>query len=426
MPRKSLIAIIAGFTLIAGMSFLLYVLLKPPASPEDESVADGQVCTNKAADIFIVIDRSASMDEIDNGQQKLYWAKESAKSFVDVISNGDIRVGVAVFGMAPEKIGVNNIYRASVVSPLTNDYGALKTAIDGIGNTDSGTCIVCGLDIANRYLAGSTVDKVVILISDGDGSYVLSGVEDRVNANNEAIAKVREGEAAGITYYTARFGTSSGGEASMKSMATSPENYLYRPTVSELSTLFAGFAQQVCEDVETTEPPPAPPPQEPPPAQPPPTDTTSSSSSSGEVSSSSGTSSSGDTTSSSGDTTSSSGNATSSSGTSSSGTSSSGTSSSGETTSSSSSSSSGTSSSGSSSSGTSSSSGGVQSSSGTVQSGTSSSGTSSSGTSSSGGSLVNINTLPSTGITEDAYILLGITLIILGVNFYLIGWVVRE
>ncbi|MGI6366372.1 MAG: VWA domain-containing protein [Bacillota bacterium] len=108
-------------------------------------------------DIVFVLDSSGSM----SGNDPQGYRKTAAKSFVDALIPGD-RGAVVTFSSS-----------AALRQGLTSDFEAVKAGIDQ-AYASGGTNIGAGISIAiNELINKSTVDriKVIILLSDGDGSY---------------------------------------------------------------------------------------------------------------------------------------------------------------------------------------------------------------------------------------------------------------
>ncbi len=176
----------------------------PYAKPRAAEVSPVPVCSLKT-DIMLVIDRSSTMTETDYGKIKMEWAKEAATAFVSAIEamqNIDsLRIGVDSFGaQGNDGTGTRPADRNSTLdSPLTSDFTALKTAISQVHYIQSGTCIECGLRIANDQFITSTADKkVIILISDGMANTVWNGT------NNGALQAAIDAANSGRTTYGIR------------------------------------------------------------------------------------------------------------------------------------------------------------------------------------------------------------------------------
>ncbi len=221
------------------------------------TTTDPNACVNKAESIVLVIDRSDSMNTMENGKTKLQWAKDAAVAFVNQVSSGQssglVKIGVVTFG---QKNAGTTIYNTVTVSGLTSDYTTLKTKIAGIARSDSGTCIGCALKVANTMVQSATQGRYVVLFSDGAATFSSTGVRDNTTAEKDAIAQADTGRKSAITYYGFQWGSldsstgqiyrSPRGTTVMNGVAGDPGRVVYSPTVQQVSSQVSTITSKIC------------------------------------------------------------------------------------------------------------------------------------------------------------------------------------
>jgi Ca-activated chloride channel family protein len=143
------------------------------------------------ATIVLVLDVSGSMGANDMFPSRLAAAKRASKSFVDALPPG-FRIGVVSFSSA-----------ASLVQPITEDYRAVRSAIDEL-QTGGGTAIGEGIQVALAALPSDVLlapappvpvpgqpppppPAVILLLTDGQNG---EGVEPMVAADKARAANV--------------------------------------------------------------------------------------------------------------------------------------------------------------------------------------------------------------------------------------------
>lgn len=141
--------------------------------------------TTKKTDIVLVIDRSLSMTEDDNGRQRdwLKNAKQAAKAFAKKVLTGDPNVRIAVVAYAAKTI--NDWDFSSKLATVENNIDAINTNnvyYNGqwYANHNSlwsenwhGTNIQAGIHSARERLKKSDkdADKFMIVLADGAPNY---------------------------------------------------------------------------------------------------------------------------------------------------------------------------------------------------------------------------------------------------------------
>ncbi len=120
----------------------------------------GQSVVVKPIDVFLVLDRSGSMEG-----EPLIQAKEAAKAFIDEMDLKVDRVGIVQFDDSGQ-----------VIQDLSSDVSSLKSAVDTIVS-GGGTSISDGLNAAFEALkADERADTlpVIVLLSDGQSDPILA------------------------------------------------------------------------------------------------------------------------------------------------------------------------------------------------------------------------------------------------------------
>ncbi len=212
-------------------------------------------------DVSFNVDVSASMLNVVDGKTKLDWAKEAMNAFVsrmeDLASSNsgyNIKIGVAEFS-----------YRrgndARIVQSLTNDFGRVTSAVNSIqrlGGLFGGTCISCGIAIANNdfTLNSHATKKAQIVFSDGCGNKdilnrTIPVSEGRINSTYEA----NRGRSQGIIYYTVGYSSEAVSadcgnpyydEQTLLEIAGDPSRHYFRPNASDWVNTFEELALDMC------------------------------------------------------------------------------------------------------------------------------------------------------------------------------------
>lgn len=131
-------------------------------------------------DVFLLIDRSASMKE-----SRITNAKNAAKRFVDkLLQPGKDHVRVGVVSFASNDDGATE---TTVNHGLSTNKEAIKTQIDKI-EAVGGTFVDKGFTaVMNQFTEHGDQDakKIIILIADGEPTYAYKREEKKVNNGNE-------------------------------------------------------------------------------------------------------------------------------------------------------------------------------------------------------------------------------------------------
>jgi len=160
-------------TLLCGV----LALMRPQTPGGTEAIAARRV----SADIMVVLDVSKSMLAEDAAPNRLARAKADVMEFVDRVTGH--RVGLVAFAG-----------RASVMSPLTTDYGFFHLVLKGV-DTDAvsrgGTRIG---DAVHKAVAAfgpnRGVSRLMLLITDGEDhdSYPLDAAQEAADAGIRIVA----------------------------------------------------------------------------------------------------------------------------------------------------------------------------------------------------------------------------------------------
>jgi len=140
------------FTLVA--SFLFFDVFGK------NNKAKAEVCSSPV-DVMMVIDRSGSMSEIVDAEQKIETAKTAALNFVDNLNSDNDQIGLEIFANS-----------ASIFDPgLTDNFGFIYDEINLIGVEDGGqTNTEAAIVLARGELINdgrSNTIKVMVILSDG-------------------------------------------------------------------------------------------------------------------------------------------------------------------------------------------------------------------------------------------------------------------
>jgi hypothetical protein len=193
------------------------------------TVAVGGSCSAVATDTVLIIDRSSSMKD------ELPLAKTAAKLFVDqAAKNSQNKVGVVVFDT-----------NSAVSISLTNNFAAVKTAIDAI-TLGSGTCTQCGIDKANAEIAANGragIKKVAVLLTDGRANHINGKSASSVDAENAAVLSVKSGTAAkGTSFFTIGLGNDVNTTFLQQLATITGGTYSFSPTADQLAAIYTSVS----------------------------------------------------------------------------------------------------------------------------------------------------------------------------------------
>jgi Ca-activated chloride channel family protein len=176
-------------------------LMRPQTTGATESVSSARV----SADIVIVLDVSKSMLAEDAAPSRLARAKAEISGMLDELRGH--RVGLVAFAG-----------RASVLSPLTPDYGFFRMILRGTdpssvsrGGTQIGEAIREALAVLRESTSGS---KLILLVTDGE------------DHDSYALDAAGEAKAAGIKIVSIGFGSETGSEITIVDPRTGARSML--------------------------------------------------------------------------------------------------------------------------------------------------------------------------------------------------------
>jgi Ca-activated chloride channel family protein len=180
--------------------------------------------------VMITLDVSNSMDKTDIQPSRLAAAIDAAERFVDAAPE-DTSVGVTTFADS-----------ASVLLAPTKDRGAIRAALDGIGDTREGTALGAAVttSLAALQANGSVSDPPPADPSDSPGRILVltDGANSIKNATTPEAAAERAA-AAGVPIYTILLGDDPG----------RPDQPLPSETLSAMANRTGGlFAQSTTAD----------------------------------------------------------------------------------------------------------------------------------------------------------------------------------
>ncbi|NOQ68276.1 VWA domain-containing protein, partial [Patescibacteria group bacterium] len=150
--KKTLVLVLFFFVLAVSLLFF-------DAVKKDNTI-EAAVCSN-LVDAILVVDRSGSMDELDeNGEKRIEVAKSAALSFIDNLDSSVDRVGLEIFA--------NN---AELSSGLTSIFGDVNDEINSLeveegGQTNTEAAIIQARGELNNN-GRDYAARVMIILSDG-------------------------------------------------------------------------------------------------------------------------------------------------------------------------------------------------------------------------------------------------------------------
>ena len=221
---------------------------------DDSNNIDGDGCTANCEeeqpciahiDFMLVMDKSGSMNVLDNGNTRLQNAKAAAVNFLNFVNFTKDTVGLASF---------NQI--ASLNQGLTSNKPAITNAINALaasGQTNIGDGVKIG---RQELVANGGITKAMILLSDGapnvmslpNGSlrFCFVNPSSPTNCTIYALDQSTLTKSAGIGLFTIGLGVNNFTESLLKEMASTPANYFFAPNSSELKSIYEEIVPQIC------------------------------------------------------------------------------------------------------------------------------------------------------------------------------------
>jgi RHS repeat-associated protein len=196
----------------------------------------GAPCASRSTplDVMMLIDDSPSMFSPDT----VAAAKAATATFIGNLDPTRDQVGGSVF-----------MGDAGLDAPLTSNFASATSAINTqiqyfvdlcSGFCGGGTGYFNAFQVAVTELQGprhrSSASPVIVLLSDGG------------NTGVDYTAEVAAAKAAGIRVVTLGFGSNVNAVA-MRAIASSPNDYFYAPTASELGWTYSNIVQDTCRTV---------------------------------------------------------------------------------------------------------------------------------------------------------------------------------
>ena len=204
------------------------------------AMCDPELVTDMPLDVVLVIDHSGSMENIIDDivclflgcKSKLQNAKEAASALMDELNPIAGRVAVVQFGSTAE-----------LQQPLTSNYDSVKRIINSISSTLEGTSLHLGLERAHQELVGEyrnpDAASILIMLSDGESNY------------GQAVTSAEAAKADGIRVISVGIGDDINSEL-MIDIASTPEDYYFSPTSSDLQEIYLSIAQQIRRAIGAT------------------------------------------------------------------------------------------------------------------------------------------------------------------------------
>jgi Mg-chelatase subunit ChlD len=156
-------------------------------------VTNGEESSKPTGELMLLIDNSNSMTiETSNGKTRKDLVFESAKTLVSnlLADNTKLKIGIASFSTNVDASKEGTLEDASIISPLSNDATALKTAISNIETNGPRTDLQAGLSVATTGFSQEQNNKYLIVLTDGVPNVAIN--YDKVYYSDDVIAKTKQ------------------------------------------------------------------------------------------------------------------------------------------------------------------------------------------------------------------------------------------
>lgn len=121
--------------------------------------------------VELVLDASGSMwNKLDDGRYRIVGAKDALSAFVRGLPDGDLNVGLRVYGSRVDALDDGSCEDTKLFVPLDGvDKAALQSAIDAV-TARGATPIAASLDAAAADFPATASRRVIVLVTDGQES----------------------------------------------------------------------------------------------------------------------------------------------------------------------------------------------------------------------------------------------------------------
>jgi len=171
-----------------SLLFLIVGLTNPKMGTKLEKVK------RRGVDIVFAVDVSKSMDAEDVAPSRLEKAKRLVSKIIDNL--GSDRIGIIAYAG-----------EAYPLLPITTDYAAGKIFLQNMNSnlvSSQGTAIDDAIDLANTYFDDEDINKILVILSDGE------------DHSEKAVEKAKEAAKNGITIFSVGIGTKKGAPIPIK------------------------------------------------------------------------------------------------------------------------------------------------------------------------------------------------------------------
>jgi Ca-activated chloride channel family protein len=171
-----------------SLLFLILGLTNPKMGTKLETVK------RRGVDIVFAVDVSKSMDAEDIAPSRLEKAKRLVSKIIDNL--GSDRIGIIAYAG-----------EAYPMLPITTDYAAGKIFLQNMNTnlvSSQGTAIDDAIDLAGTYFDDEDINKILIILSDGE------------DHSENAVDKAKEVAKNGITIFSVGIGTVNGAPIPIK------------------------------------------------------------------------------------------------------------------------------------------------------------------------------------------------------------------
>lgn len=165
-------------------------------NPEVTVAGTAAMTELKPIELALLIDTSGSTEKVvEEGVSVLDTERAAAHALIDMLeaSGSDIQVSLTHFAR-----------QSKVLSPLTKDWAALRTAIDGLTLPDGGTDMSLGIQNALTTLTSARdgATKTILMITDGVPTLpVEGGLTQQSGDRNATLDMANSAKEAGVKIY---------------------------------------------------------------------------------------------------------------------------------------------------------------------------------------------------------------------------------
>jgi len=175
----------------------------------------------KPADLFLVLDRSASMEDGNDGNAATATSPSKWSQVIPAVTmavsatDSDVSWGLKTFPEDGSECAASTVSTKIDVPVAAMNATAVNAAVNGTTDAGNGTPTASAIKVAFNYLNGLNdgANKFILLATDGEPSCTAALVKDTTQAHTDAVAAVTAAAAGGVKTFVVGVATTKPNDA---------------------------------------------------------------------------------------------------------------------------------------------------------------------------------------------------------------------